>query len=143
MTFKEMNSYNKMDEELRLHNIHFWVKKQDGTIFDPYFKEYDDFKRTHILSGDNVYEEEQDTEFIEKCRKYYMKQTIIPTLKRYKKDKKSIKSLYDNYVTNPKPYHCLMTSFVYQQKHGGAIFSGKLGWKHEYTGEVKWMFGDN
>ncbi len=135
-----MISYNKMDEELRLHDIHFWVKKPDGTIFDPYFECYNVFKRQHNLTGDNVYEEETDKDFIKRCEKYHLKHTIKPTYKRLKK--RGIK-LYDNFVVNPKPYFCMMTAVAYTSKYKGEIVCGKLGWKSKNNDRVKWMFGNN
>ena len=135
-----MISYNKMDEELRYHDIHFWVKKPDGTIFDPYFSEYDDFKRQNNLTGDNVYQQETDKEFIKRCADYHHKNTLVPT---YKSLKKRNITLYDNFVKNPKPYFCMLTAVSYTTKHKGEVVCGKLGWKNKNTDKVKWLFGNN
>lgn len=134
-----MVSYNKMDDELRMHDIHFWVKKPDGTIFDPYFSVYDDFKRQNNLTGENVYEEETDKEFIKRCEKYHLKNTLMPTFKRLKKQGIN---LYDNFVKNPKPYFCMLTAVAYTSKYKGEIVCGKLGWKNKNNDKIKWMFGD-
>ena len=121
-------------------DIHCWTINKDGTIYDPYFKEYDTIKKIRNLTDNQVY---KSLEGIEKKKMWVKiwKKMIKPHIKNMKKKGMTKEEFFDIFYAKPMFGFCWLNSYTYHLKNKGSTFHiGKMGWIDK-NGEPFWEYG--
>ena len=99
-------------------NGHFWLE-YDGSIIDPYFKQYDTIRELTGLSEQKCYSEAESGVQKEMIRNAIMRS--FSKVLKYKKDK----GCYPPYLYN----NCVINAFINKMKYPkGVIKYGSFGW---------------
>jgi hypothetical protein len=118
-------------------DIHCWVECSDGSIYDPYFKEYDMVKRVHGVGKTTKVCYGAITDKAEKKRLWTViwKRGIRPIVR----DNPG-RDVFAHFLSHPQFGHCFLNAYAYHLANKGTVFQiGKMGW--EKKNGVWWEYG--
>lgn len=126
---------------------HVWVTHEDGTIYDPWFDEYNTIVSTHNCHPERFY----------KATKGKLKKDLWEFAMKVAKTgevwNKKVKPGLDSGIPlleilkdikeNPTVNNCTWNAYAYHKVHPEKtkICIGSMGWKKKATGDVYWEFG--
>lgn len=125
-----------------IKDIHCWVVKNDGSIYDPYFDEYNKIKLRNNLSNEQCYEEFPRDNQNKLWKEYYWKFLVKPTI--CDNNGKYKQNMIKFYANKPQPFECMVNAFCYflnNKEKGYRVAIGRMGWKIKNSNDVWWEFG--
>lgn len=119
--------------------FHAWIRKPDGSIHDPHFKEYDwMMKMPNCDANEKVYDEWSPTQQKEKLR------NEMPSLIDVMKDNREINNstnteIAEFLIANPQYRACIFNAFCYKIIHPDCeIVIGNMGFRNKKTPSIIW-----
>lgn len=121
-------------------NGHYWVER-DGVIIDPYFPNYDSFKKFHGIKKNKknkrVYFECQNPITNQVALKYLEDQILKPF-----GDKQKTIQLLKMCGFTPEPRCCGFNAIMESEIKGGVIKFGSVGMESDDKTKTIWIYGN-
>jgi hypothetical protein len=136
---KKFLNNNKVGKSMIKNDYHVWVTLLDGTIFDPQFEYYNDVKRLHSLEGSTLYLE---ASWIYQFCFQLLHTTVLESF-----NEKELETMVNylntrGYVPNNIFFNfSFFNAYAFQQKYGGKICCGSIGWKSTTSDYIHYEYG--
>ena len=119
--------------------FHAWIRKPDGSIHDPHFKEYElMMKMPNCDANEKVYDEWSPSQQKEKLRNEMP--SLIDTMKlNMDENNQTKKEIAEFLIANPQYRACIFNAFCYKIIHPECeIVIGHMGFRNKKTPSIIW-----